>query len=142
MAFKFLTFAALVAVARAGIIGTPAVTTYAAAPAISAYAAPAYAKVAAPLPTPPPHRKVAVPAVARAVAVDTDFDPNPSAPSLTTSRMPDRRQQRHGPATVVVRARSPGRARRRPHRQCTADPSQFAVVRGAVMGCCRRPRHR
>ncbi|XP_062557885.1 cuticle protein-like [Armigeres subalbatus] len=40
MAFKFVSFLALVAVAQAGIIASPALSTYAAAPALS-YAAPA-----------------------------------------------------------------------------------------------------
>ncbi|XP_046399550.1 larval cuticle protein A3A-like [Ischnura elegans] len=90
MAFKFVVFAALVAVARAGVIGAPAVVgaTVArypaayAAPAVAhaaplAYAAPAYAH-AAPLAYAAPVAKavVAAPAVAK-VAVDTDFDPNP-----------------------------------------------------------------
>ncbi|KDR13562.1 Cuticle protein [Zootermopsis nevadensis] len=66
MAFKVFVLAALVAVARAGIVGSPAVVApgaplaYGAAPALAhapfAYAAPAVAKVA---------------------AVDTDYDPNP-----------------------------------------------------------------
>ncbi|XP_046399430.1 larval cuticle protein A3A-like [Ischnura elegans] len=67
MAFKFVVFAALVAVARAGVIP-------AAAPL--AYAAPAYAH--APLAYAAPVAKAVVAApVAKAVAVDTDFDPNP-----------------------------------------------------------------
>ncbi|XP_055618817.1 larval cuticle protein A3A-like [Toxorhynchites rutilus septentrionalis] len=41
MAFKFVTFLALVAVARAGLIGSPALS-YAAAPAHLSYAAPAH----------------------------------------------------------------------------------------------------
>ncbi|KAJ1531926.1 hypothetical protein ONE63_000567 [Megalurothrips usitatus] len=62
MAFKFVLFAACVAVARAGVLA-PAPLAYAAAPA---YAPAAYA---------------AAPVVAKAVApvaVDTDYDPNPS----------------------------------------------------------------
>ncbi|PNF23308.1 Larval cuticle protein A3A [Cryptotermes secundus] len=65
MVLKIFVFVALVAVARAGIIGAPTVVShgaplaYAAHAAPLAYAAPAVAKVAAP------------------VAVDTDFDPHP-----------------------------------------------------------------
>ena len=47
---QFLSFCALVAVARAGVIAAPAYASYAApAYAAHAYAAPAYAKVAAPI---------------------------------------------------------------------------------------------
>ncbi|KAG8229046.1 hypothetical protein J437_LFUL019287 [Ladona fulva] len=77
MAFKFVVFAALVAVARAGLLGAPAVVAptvarYAAPAAYSAplaYAAPAVAH-AAPL-------AYAAPIAKAAVAVDTDYDPNP-----------------------------------------------------------------
>jgi Insect cuticle protein len=82
-------------VARAGVIAGPAVATYAHAPAVTAYAAPAVAKVAygapaayaapayaapalhaAPLGYAAPIAKAIVPAVAK-VAVDADYDPNP-----------------------------------------------------------------
>jgi len=71
--FQFFILAALVAVARAGIIGAPAVVAPAAPLAPFAYAAPAVAKVAAPLAYAAP----AVAKVAAPVAVDTDYDPNP-----------------------------------------------------------------
>ncbi|XP_071442090.1 larval cuticle protein A3A-like [Hetaerina americana] len=76
MAFKFVVFAALVAVARAGVIPSLAYSAPAYAPA--AYAAPAIAH-AAPLAYAAPVAKavVAAPAIAKAVAVDTDYDPNP-----------------------------------------------------------------
>ncbi|KAL0275815.1 UNVERIFIED_CONTAM: hypothetical protein PYX00_003553 [Menopon gallinae] len=85
MAFKFVVFAALIAVAKAGVIGAPAVVApgaplaartiaYAAPVAhhapVAYAAAPAIAKVAAPVAYAAP--------VAKAVAVDTDYDPNPS----------------------------------------------------------------
>jgi hypothetical protein len=77
---QLFVFAAVLAVARAGIIGGPAIVApglplaYGATVArpIAAplsYAAPAVARVAAPL-------TYAAPAVAK-VAVDTDYDPNP-----------------------------------------------------------------
>ncbi|EDS32923.1 cuticle protein [Culex quinquefasciatus] len=65
MAFKFLTFCALVAVARAGVISAP--LGYAAAPAHVAYAAPAQLAYAAP---------VAKTIVAKHVVAD-EYDPNP-----------------------------------------------------------------
>ncbi|XP_067013152.2 cuticle protein 21-like [Anabrus simplex] len=79
MAFKFVVFAALVAVARAGILGAPAVYAPGAPLAARAYAAPAIA--AAPLGlaraayAAPIARAVAAPVAA---AIDTDYDPNPS----------------------------------------------------------------
>ncbi|XP_046398203.1 uncharacterized protein LOC124165009 [Ischnura elegans] len=102
MAFKFVVFAAVLAVARAGVIGAPAVVgstvaTYGAPAAYAAhgYAAPAYARAAYAAPA----YGYAAPAYARAayaapvhtvahaapvayaapakVAVDTDFDPHP-----------------------------------------------------------------
>lgn len=79
--------AAVIAVARAGVIGAP-VATYAAAPVVHhapisyaapaplAYAAPAYAKLAAPLAfSAPAIAKVAAP-VAKAVVAE-EYDPNP-----------------------------------------------------------------
>jgi len=78
---QLFVLAALVAVARAGIIGSPAVVAPGAplaysAPALAtaplAYAAPV-AKVAAPFAYAAP----AVAKVAAPVAVDTDYDPNP-----------------------------------------------------------------
>jgi hypothetical protein len=89
---QLFVLAALVAVARAGIIGSPAVVApgaplaygapaYAAAPV--AYGAPAYAKVAAPLAyaarvaAPVAYAAPAVAKVAAPVAVDTDYDPHP-----------------------------------------------------------------
>ncbi|XP_067013075.2 cuticle protein 21-like [Anabrus simplex] len=94
MAYKFVVFAALVAVAKAGILGAPAVyapgapVSYA-APAYAhgpvSYAAPAYAHApvayAAPAYAHGPVAYAAAPAVAKVaapVAVDTDYDPNPS----------------------------------------------------------------
>jgi hypothetical protein len=70
--------AAVVTVARAGIVAGPAYAAPAyAAPALAhaplAYAAPAVAKVAAPLAYAAP----AVAKVAAPVAVDTDYDPHP-----------------------------------------------------------------
>ncbi|BES95144.1 Hypothetical protein NTJ_07953 [Nesidiocoris tenuis] len=89
MAFKFVVFAALVAAARAGVIGAPAVLApgapvaarlaspygyaaplgYAAHAAPVGYAAPAIAKVAAPL-------AYAAPAIAKTVVSD-EYDPHP-----------------------------------------------------------------
>ncbi|KAK7867097.1 hypothetical protein R5R35_004034 [Gryllus longicercus] len=88
MAFKFVVFAALVAVARAGVIGAPAVLAPGAPLAARAaigyggygYGAPA---VAAPIATPIARAAIAAPiaapvaaAVAAPVAVDT-YDPHP-----------------------------------------------------------------
>ena len=80
--FQFLILAAVIAVARAGYLGAPAVVApgapiaarayaapYAAPYAARAYAAPVAAVAHAPL-------AYAAPAVAK-VAVDTDFDPHP-----------------------------------------------------------------
>ncbi|KAK3926888.1 Cuticle protein [Frankliniella fusca] len=100
MAFKFIVFAACVAVARAGVIPAapvayaapaaiahPAPVAYAAAPAIAhpaplAYAAaPAIAHAAPVAYAQPIAKAVAAPVVAKAVApvaVDTDYDPNPA----------------------------------------------------------------
>ncbi|XP_067013555.1 larval cuticle protein A3A-like [Anabrus simplex] len=69
MAYKIVVFAALVAVAKAGILGAPAVYAPGAPLAARAYAAPAYAAA--------PVAYAAAPAVAK-YAVDTDYDPNPS----------------------------------------------------------------
>ncbi|XP_068086142.1 cuticle protein 21-like [Anabrus simplex] len=71
MAVKFVVFAALVAVAKAGILGAPAVYAPGAPLAARAYAAPAYAAPVA-YAAAPAYAKVAAP-----VAVDTDYDPNP-----------------------------------------------------------------
>ncbi|XP_068086143.1 cuticle protein 21-like [Anabrus simplex] len=62
MAYKFVVLAALVAVAKAGIIGAPAVYAPGAPLAARAYAAPVARAVAAPV---------------AAAAIDTDYDPNP-----------------------------------------------------------------
>ncbi|XP_068086140.1 cuticle protein 21-like [Anabrus simplex] len=68
--FQFVVFAALVAVARAGILGAPAVYAPGAPLAAHGYAAPALAHG--------PVAYAAGPAVAKvAAAVDTDYDPNP-----------------------------------------------------------------
>ncbi|XP_067013147.2 cuticle protein 21-like [Anabrus simplex] len=85
MAYKFVVFAALVAVAKAGFLGAPAVYAPGAPLAARAYAAPvayaapAYAHAPVAYAAAPAVAKVAVaaPAIAK-VAVDTDFDPNPS----------------------------------------------------------------
>ncbi|KAK7867099.1 hypothetical protein R5R35_004036 [Gryllus longicercus] len=82
MAFKFVVFAALVAVAKAGVIGAPAVYAPGAPLAARAYAAPAlgYAAPLARAYAPAPLAYAAAPAVAKVaapVAVDTDYDPNP-----------------------------------------------------------------
>ncbi|XP_038104426.1 cuticle protein isoform X2 [Culex quinquefasciatus] len=80
MAFKFVTFLALVAVARAGVISSPALS-YAAAPALSyaapvaktvSYAAPAQYAYAAPV----AKTIVAAPALTKTVVAD-EYDPNP-----------------------------------------------------------------
>ncbi|KAL1139143.1 hypothetical protein AAG570_009203, partial [Ranatra chinensis] len=63
--FQLVAFATLIAVARAGLLGAPAVLAPVAAPL--AYAAPAVARVAAPL---------AYAAPARTVVAD-EYDPNP-----------------------------------------------------------------
>ncbi|KAK7867086.1 hypothetical protein R5R35_004022 [Gryllus longicercus] len=78
MAFKLVVFAALVAVAKAGVIGAPAVYAPGAPLAARAYAAPAlgYAAPLARAYAPAPLAYAAAPAVAK-VAVDTDFDPHP-----------------------------------------------------------------
>jgi hypothetical protein len=68
--FQLFILAALVAAARAGIIGAPAVVSPGAPLAASPYAYAAPARVAAPL-------AYAAPAVAKVAAVDTDYDPNP-----------------------------------------------------------------
>ncbi|XP_058065131.1 cuticle protein-like, partial [Anopheles bellator] len=68
MAFKFVTFAALVAVARAGLIASPAVS-YHAAPALAPVAKVAYAS--APLVAAAPIAKVAY------AAHPEEYDPNP-----------------------------------------------------------------
>ncbi|KAL1400423.1 hypothetical protein pipiens_007446 [Culex pipiens pipiens] len=79
MAFKFVVFLALVAVARAGVISSPALATYAAAPALSysapiarTYAAAPALSYAAPL----AKTIVAAPALAKTVVAD-EYDPNP-----------------------------------------------------------------
>ncbi|XP_001843510.2 larval cuticle protein A2B [Culex quinquefasciatus] len=73
MAFKFVTFLALVAIAQAGVISSPALTTYAAAPAPLSYTAPlAKTIVAAPV----AKTIVAAPALAKTVVAD-EYDPNP-----------------------------------------------------------------
>ncbi|XP_062717138.1 paternally-expressed gene 3 protein-like [Aedes albopictus] len=98
MAFKFVTFLALVAVARAGVISGPALTTYAAAPALSyaapvaktiSYAAPAPLAYAAPIaktvsyaaPAPlayaAPVTKTLVAAPLTKTVVADEYDPNP-----------------------------------------------------------------
>ncbi|PSN41649.1 Cuticle protein [Blattella germanica] len=69
MAFKLFVFAAVVAVARAGLLGAPAVVAPGAPLAARAYAAPVAYAAHAPV-------AYAAPAVAK-VAVDTDFDPHP-----------------------------------------------------------------
>ncbi|XP_065347411.1 cuticle protein 21-like [Cloeon dipterum] len=94
MAFKFVAFAAFVAVARAGVL-QPALTTYAAAPAYSAYAAPALH--AAPLAYAAPVAKavVAAPALAK-VAVPAEYDANPHysyAYSVSDALTGDNKQQ-------------------------------------------------
>ncbi|KAL9693443.1 hypothetical protein quinque_012728 [Culex quinquefasciatus] len=80
MAFKFVTFLALVAVAQAGVISSPALS-YAAAPALSyaapvaktvSYAAPAQYAYAAPL----AKTIVSAPALTKTVVAD-EYDPNP-----------------------------------------------------------------
>ncbi|KAF6205962.1 hypothetical protein GE061_017186 [Apolygus lucorum] len=72
MAFKLVVLAAVVAVARAGVIGAPAVLApgapLAARVAAPVYAAPAVARVAAPV--------LAAPALAKTVVAD-EYDPNP-----------------------------------------------------------------
>ncbi|EAT38303.1 AAEL009807-PA [Aedes aegypti] len=71
MAFKFLTFCALVAVARAGVISGPAVTTYQAAAPLAktiSYSAPASLAYAAP---------IAKTLVAAPLAKADEYDPNP-----------------------------------------------------------------
>ncbi|XP_067013145.2 cuticle protein 21-like [Anabrus simplex] len=72
VSLQFVVFAALVAVAKAGFLGAPAVYAPGAPLAARAYAAApvAYAAHA-------PVAYAAAPAIAK-VAVDTDFDPNPS----------------------------------------------------------------
>jgi hypothetical protein len=94
--FQLFVLAALVAVARAGLIGSPAVVAPGAslaygapayAPAPVAYAAPAVARVAAPLAYAAPavarvaaplaYAAPAVAKVAAPVGLDTDFDPPP-----------------------------------------------------------------
>ncbi|XP_067013554.2 cuticle protein 21 [Anabrus simplex] len=84
MAYKFVVFAALVAVAKAGFLGAPAVYAPGAPLAARAYAAPfTYAAapvaraVAAPLAyaAAPVARAVAAPLAAG--AINTDYDPNP-----------------------------------------------------------------
>ncbi|BES95221.1 unnamed protein product [Nesidiocoris tenuis] len=73
MAFKLVVLAALVAVAKAGVIGAPAVLApgapIAGRIASPLLAAPAYARVAAPV-------AVAGPAIAKTVVSD-EYDPNP-----------------------------------------------------------------
>ncbi|CAB3371598.1 Hypothetical predicted protein [Cloeon dipterum] len=101
MAFKFVAFAAFVAVARAGVL-QPALTTYAAAPAYSAYAAPALH--AAPLAYAAPVAKavVAAPALAK-VAVPAEYDANPHysyAYSVSDALTGDNKQQQQEPATI------------------------------------------
>ncbi|XP_067013452.2 cuticle protein 19.8-like [Anabrus simplex] len=86
MAYRFIVLAALVAVAKAGILGAPAVYAPGAPLAARAYAAPAYAHApvayaAGPAYAHAPVAYAAAPAVAKVaapVAVDTDYDPNPS----------------------------------------------------------------
>ncbi|XP_067013168.2 larval cuticle protein A3A-like [Anabrus simplex] len=73
MAYRFIVLAALVAVAKAGILGAPAVYAPGAPLAARAYAAPAYAHAPVAYAAAPAVAKVAAP-----VAVDTDYDPNPS----------------------------------------------------------------
>ncbi|XP_068086154.1 cuticle protein 21-like [Anabrus simplex] len=70
---QVLSLAALVAVANAGILGAPAVYAPGAPLAARAYAAPAYAHAPVAYAAAPAYAKVAAP-----VAVDTDYDPNPS----------------------------------------------------------------
>ncbi|EAT38301.1 AAEL009784-PA [Aedes aegypti] len=98
MAFKFVTFLALVAVAQAGVISGPALTTYAAAPALSyaapvaktiSYSAPAQLAYAAPIaktvsyaaPAPlayaAPVAKTLVAAPLAKTVVADEYDPNP-----------------------------------------------------------------
>ncbi|XP_037924589.1 cuticle protein 21-like [Hermetia illucens] len=86
MAFKFITFATLLAVARAGLLPAAPYASYAAAP-VAHYApaplayAPAVAKVAAPLAyAAPAVAKYAAPVAYAApakVAVAEEYDPNP-----------------------------------------------------------------
>ncbi|KAL9693450.1 hypothetical protein quinque_012735 [Culex quinquefasciatus] len=73
MAFKFVVFLALVAIAHAGVISSPALATYAAAPALS-YSAP----IARTLSYAAPVAKtiVAAPALTKTVVAD-EYDPNP-----------------------------------------------------------------
>ncbi|XP_068086228.1 cuticle protein 21-like [Anabrus simplex] len=81
MAFKVVILAALVAVANAGYLGAPAVYAPGAPLAARAYAAPAYAAHAPLSYAARPVAYAAAPAyakVAAPVAVDTDYDPNPS----------------------------------------------------------------
>ncbi|XP_053698658.1 cuticle protein-like [Sabethes cyaneus] len=79
MAFKFVTFLALVAVARAGVISSPALS-YAAAPALS-YAAPAQLAYSAPIAktisyaAPVTKTLIAAP-IAKTIVAD-EYDPNP-----------------------------------------------------------------
>ncbi|XP_055523120.1 cuticle protein-like [Wyeomyia smithii] len=85
MAFKFVTFLALLAVARAGVISAPALS-YAAAPALSYAAAPALSYAAAPAlsyaaPAPlayaaPVHKTLVASPLAKTVVAD-EYDPNP-----------------------------------------------------------------
>nr|CAD7575150.1 unnamed protein product [Timema californicum] len=72
MAFKLVVLSALVAVASAGYLGAPAVVAPGAAVSAYGYGAPALGYAAH-----GPALSYAAPAVAK-VAVDTDFDPNPS----------------------------------------------------------------
>nr|CAD7458196.1 unnamed protein product [Timema tahoe] len=84
MAFKLVVLSALVAVASAGYLGAPAVVAPGAAVSAYGYGAPAlaarplaYAAPALGYAAHGPALSYAAPAVAK-VAVDTDFDPNPS----------------------------------------------------------------
>ncbi|XP_058811941.1 larval cuticle protein A3A-like isoform X2 [Topomyia yanbarensis] len=79
MAFKFVTFLALVAVSRAGLIASPALS-YAAAPALS-YAAPAQLAYSAPIAKTisyaAPVTKTLVAAPLTKTIVADEYDPNP-----------------------------------------------------------------
>ncbi|XP_058455744.1 cuticle protein-like [Malaya genurostris] len=77
MAFKFVTFLALVAVARAGVIAGPALS-YAAAPALQYAAAPALSYAApAPLAYAAPVAKTLVAAPLTKTIVADEYDANP-----------------------------------------------------------------
>ncbi|XP_062557918.1 larval cuticle protein A2B-like [Armigeres subalbatus] len=78
MAFKFLTFCALLAVARAGFLSSPALTTYSAAPLAKSvsYAASAPLAYSAPIAAPLAAKTLVAAPVAKTIVAD-EFDPHP-----------------------------------------------------------------